>query len=51
MNAERLVRSMSLMQLALITQCAPDRRVLWTPLERAALDEYDRRILERERAA
>jgi hypothetical protein len=35
---------MTALQLALVVQCAPERRVLWTPLERAAADELDRRL-------
>lgn len=51
MNADRLVTAMTLMQLALVVQCAPPNRQAWTPLEVAARDEYDRRVLEAEAVA
>lgn len=47
----RDVSTFSLMQLALIVAALPDREVLWTPFERAARDEYDRRITDLEQAA
>ena len=45
------VAAMSLTQLALIVANLPDRPILWTQFERDARDEYDRRIMDKERAA
>jgi hypothetical protein len=42
------VRVMSTLRLEWIMADAPERRVAWTPLERAARDEFDRRVLEAE---
>lgn len=36
--------SMTLLQLALHVQHLPEREVLWTRFDRAARDEYDRRV-------
>lgn len=48
----RDVATFSLTQLALVVANLPDREVLWTRFERAARDEYDRRVVAiREEAA
>ncbi len=49
--AEHQARSMTLIQLAMVWQQAPTLRAAWTPLELAARDEYDRRIIAKEQAA
>jgi hypothetical protein len=49
-KAEDRVRVMSLLRLRWIIADAPDRRAMWTPLERAARDEYDRRVIAAEQA-
>jgi hypothetical protein len=41
---DKQMAALSVLQLALIVQCAPERRVLWTRLERAAAGELDRRL-------
>jgi hypothetical protein len=41
---DQQIEALSTLQLALIVQCAPERRVLWTRLERAAAGELDRRL-------
>lgn len=38
------VAAMSLLQLQMVINGAPDRRILWTPFEQAAADELDRRL-------
>jgi hypothetical protein len=50
-TAEDRVRVMSLIRLQWILDDAPTARVAWTPLERAARDELDQRVLEAERVA
>jgi hypothetical protein len=50
-TAEDRVRVMSLMRLQWILDDAPTARVAWTPLERAARDELDQRVLDAERVA
>jgi hypothetical protein len=50
-TAEDRVRVMSLIRLQWILDDAPTALVAWTPLERAARDELDQRVLEAERVA
>jgi hypothetical protein len=42
------VRAMSMLRLQWILDDAPEKRVAWTPLERAARDELNQRVLEAE---
>ena len=49
--AEQQAQAMTLIQLAMVWQRAPEREVAWTPLERAARAEYDRRVTLMEHAA
>lgn len=47
----KIVEHMTLLQLALHVQSLPPRPIDWRDFDRAARDEYDRRVLALEKKA